>query len=410
MANDVTNLQEGAIDLVGLGFRLRSLRERLGLTQDEVARELGVSRALVSYYETGQRRPALPALVSLARTFGVPARDLLDDELPHAVRTPAEVLFRAAPAELLEPPRIAFRRFIRFIDDYCALVGELGGQSEGPGRSPFPAARPNATKGDAARCARELRKFLGLADGPVRDLFGLLDEDVLVFRLPMGSDLRTAPSGLFYNHPQAGFCIVVNSDTTLGRQHFTLTHELAHVYFHSQLDDASISMPGAPVGRERFADAFAAEFLVPADALHRLVDELSDWERELSDPVAVVHLQRLFGVSYAALLRRLLHARLISQDSYQDLRRYSPSRLAQALGYEVHPADLGDYRLGPLDGFPDRMLRLVRTVVRQGAITEGDAAETLDVSREAIRRLLAQPRADTSEWRALEALDEVPLS
>jgi Zn-dependent peptidase ImmA (M78 family)/transcriptional regulator with XRE-family HTH domain len=401
--------QEEAFDLEGLGQRLRGLREQLGLTQEEVARQLGVSRAVVSYYESGQRRPALSTLVSLARTYGVSTRELLEGEIPPAQQAPAEILFRAAPTELPDVPKTAVRVFLRFVDDFCALVDELGGKLNGPGRSPFPGAL-SGSKGDGARWARELREFLRLGEGPVRDLFGLLDEDVLVFRLPMGSDLKTAPSGLFYNHPQAGFCVVINSDTTLGRQHFTLAHELAHVYFHSQSDDASISMPGSPVGRERFADGFAAEFLVPADALHKLVAELSDWERNLADPVAVVHLQRHFGVSYAALLRRLLHTRLISQDTYNELCGYSPSRLALALGYEVHPADLGDYRIGPLERFPDRMLRLVRTAVHQGAITEGDAAETLDVSREAIKRLLAQPHADTSELQAIEALDEVALS
>jgi Zn-dependent peptidase ImmA (M78 family) len=164
------------------------------------------------------------------------------------------------------------------------------------------------------------------------------------------------------------------------------------------------------VGYERFANAFAAEFLLPADALQKLVDELSVWEQDFSDPGVVVHLQRHFGVSYAALLVRLLQTRLISQSKYEELRGFSPTKLAQALGYEVHPADVGNHDLGPLERFPDRMLRLIRAAVARGVMTVGDAAETLDVSRDEVMRLTARPRADTTEWNALSQIDELARS
>ena len=52
---------------------------------------------------------------------------------------------------------------------------------------------------------------------------------------------------------------MVNSHMTLGRQVFTLAHELAHAYYHSHAADVVVSMPGGGHGRERFADAFAGE-------------------------------------------------------------------------------------------------------------------------------------------------------
>lgn len=82
---------------------------------------------------------------------------------------------------------------------------------------------------DDSRAARQLRRQLDLGGGALGDPFQVLDEHVLVWRFPLGKDLCEAPSGFFYNHPQAGFCIVINSQMTLGRQVFTLAHELAHV-------------------------------------------------------------------------------------------------------------------------------------------------------------------------------------
>jgi Zn-dependent peptidase ImmA (M78 family)/transcriptional regulator with XRE-family HTH domain len=388
-----------------IGRALAQARERSGLSQQAAAEAAGLSRVVLSYYETGARQPPLGVLVSLARLYATSLTGLLEGaKEPEATPRVPDVLFRAAPAELSDRAKAQARRFSDLADAYVELIEELDVAPPGRGTSPFPGVRPRASRRDAARLAREVRGFLGLGLGPINDLFRLVDEHVLVFRLALGSDLSEAPSGFFYNHPRAGFCVVVNSDMTLGRQVFTLAHELAHVFFHSQRLDVSISMPGASIERERFADLFAGEFLVPADALAGAIDELDPWE-EISDPLVVVHLQRHFGVSYGALLVRLRQERYVTEEQYQQLRLVSPSALAQTLGYPVNPADLGDYELSPLDRFPDRMLRLVRAAIRQGRITLGDAAETLGVSVEDLR--FDGPPAGAAERRALEDIEAV---
>jgi Zn-dependent peptidase ImmA (M78 family) len=222
-------------------------------------------------------------------------------------------------------------------------------------------------------------------------------------------DLAQAPSGFFYNHPQAGFCIAINSQMTLGRQVFTLAHEFAHAFFHSQTSDVIVSMPGADRVRERFADAFAGEFLVPGDELRRVVGELEHFDN-LDNPSLVVHLQRHFGVSFATIRVRLLHERLLSQSAYDALAEASPSRLARALGYRVHPADMGSYDLHPLESQPARVLLLVRHALERSAITTGDAAEMLGTSTEEIRQLLAQPVAGEGERRAQQDLEDAAFA
>ncbi|HXH07188.1 MAG TPA: XRE family transcriptional regulator [Vicinamibacterales bacterium] len=384
---------------------LTRAREKAGLTQEAAAEVVGINRVLLSYYETGRRQPPLGVVVALARLYGVSVSGLLGEtEAKGQGLATSEILFRAAPQDLGQRARAGMRRFADLTDRYVELVEELGGRVPGRGTSPFRPARSRATRRDAARLARSVRELLGLGTGPIDDLFRLVDEHALVFRLPLGSDLGSSPSGFFYNHPQAGFCIVVNSDMTLGRQVFTLAHELAHAFFHSQEADAWISMPAARTERERFADLFAGEFLVPGDALARVIDELEAWE-EIADPVVVVHLQRHFGVSYAALLVRLRQEGFLSPEAYETLGKISPSTLARRLGYPVNPADLGDYELAPLDRFPDRFLRLVQAAIRRRVITRGDAAETLGVSVEDVLVLLDRPRADQAERHVLRDLE-----
>lgn len=389
--------------LESIGTILQASRERAGLSQEAAADAAGINRVLLAYYETGRRQVPLSVAATLARLYGTSIESVLAGE--EAAGTGIDVsgmLFRAAPRDLGEAALAGLRIFELRLAEYIELAEEMDTTLPGRGRSPVAPARTSSAK-EAAWAARQLRSQLHLGGGTLGDPFQAIDEHVLVWRIPFGADLHDAPSGLFYNHPKAGFCIVVNSQMTLGRQVFTLAHELAHAYFHSQNADVVVSMPGGDHGRERFADAFAGEFLVPGDELRRVTGELAPFD-DLANPVLVVHLQRHFGVSFATLRVRLLQERLISQDEYDALAEASPSRLALALGYRVHPADLGSYDLHPLVAQPARVLLLARAALERSVITPGDAAEVLGTSTEEIRQLLARPRPAEDERRAQQDL------
>lgn len=50
--------------------RLKALREAIGVSQDEFAKAIGVSRASISYYETKQRTPDIEVLDKIAEETG----------------------------------------------------------------------------------------------------------------------------------------------------------------------------------------------------------------------------------------------------------------------------------------------------------------------------------------------------
>lgn len=56
---------------------LREIRKRMGLTQEDLARLVGVERSTVTKWESGQNEPPLPMLAKLADVLGVPADELL---------------------------------------------------------------------------------------------------------------------------------------------------------------------------------------------------------------------------------------------------------------------------------------------------------------------------------------------
>lgn len=60
-----------------LGARIAMLRKSSGLSQQELAKQLGVSASAVGMYEQGRREPPCEILVALARIFHVSTDFLL---------------------------------------------------------------------------------------------------------------------------------------------------------------------------------------------------------------------------------------------------------------------------------------------------------------------------------------------
>lgn len=53
------------------GMRIRQLRIKEGLTQEELGESLGVSKVAISQYENETRNPSNDILIKLSRKFGV---------------------------------------------------------------------------------------------------------------------------------------------------------------------------------------------------------------------------------------------------------------------------------------------------------------------------------------------------
>ena len=52
-------------------YRLKQLREKAGLTQDELAKKLNLTQSTIAYYENGKKMPTLENAMIIAKLFNV---------------------------------------------------------------------------------------------------------------------------------------------------------------------------------------------------------------------------------------------------------------------------------------------------------------------------------------------------
>lgn len=385
---------------MGLGEQLVGVRELAGYSQEDVARALGVSRALVSYWESGSREPSDQQLAGLARLYRVDAQQLLGDDPLEARADEARMLFRSAARELSATARAGLGEFVDFLDAYAALAVSADFEIRGMRQSPFGLVRGFERAEDARRKAEEVRAHLRLGVGPIVDVDSVCEFlGITVFRAPLGKDLGVTISGAFFHHPEVGFSILVNLEMTPGRRRFSLAHELAHALYHSNRENFVISQ-SERTPDERFADIFAGEFLIPTEGIRRTLEEQGIGPR-IEDPAEVVHIQRFFRVSYATALVRLRQARFLSQRHFDEFQEVRPLAFAQELGYPVSDEEYEpDAERWRVRRFPPRFLRLVRLLLLRGEVSAGSVANVMGLTVDEVEELVADRHVDDPAVRA----------
>jgi Zn-dependent peptidase ImmA (M78 family)/transcriptional regulator with XRE-family HTH domain len=377
-----------------LGRRLAAAREARHISQDDIARVLGVSRVMVSHWERGERVPAERVLERMAGLYGTTLLGLLGSDRVEPATDLAELLFRDADGTLDATARLGLEDFVRFLDRFADLMGDLGDAFVPLKQSPFSLRTGFTSNDDIRRKAEEARGMLGLGLGPVGDLPTVLDEaGITVYRAALGSDLRRSVSGAFLNHPRMGFAVLVNLETTPGRQLFTMAHELAHAFYHSADATQIVSTWGRRDDRERFADQWASEFLMPSEGLRRTIESLG--VKSITEPEQAVQLQRSYGVSYGMVLLRLQQAHLASPEAISRLESAQPLVIASRLGYRVtseewrqEPASWGVGR------FPRRFIRLVIRAIQEDRMSVASAAGLTNLTIDDISELVSPASED----------------
>ncbi len=174
--------------------------------------------------------------------------------------------------------------------------------------------------------AIELRKKLGEDSSSPIDIFSLVKtiENLTLVFYPMSDNI----SGVCVKNNDYPI-IAINSTMSLGRQRFSLAHELYHLYYDN---DTHLSVSQQVIGGsndiEKEADCFASFFLLPEDALRSLLSELEEIPL-----TKIIYIEQLYGISRQAILYRLVSSKYMNKS---EASKYNVNviRSAKELGYD----------------------------------------------------------------------------
>lgn len=355
-----------------LGERLAAARKVRRMTQEEVARELGLHRSTIIEIEKGNRPVKPLELLTMARLYGCDVRELL--RLVRAGSPSFAVQFRLgagasgdAPVERQED----VRRFERWCRNYADLERMTGTPMPREYPKPYDISATSPRDAGAEVAVRE-RERLGLGSAPIGDLEDLLESWVglRVVVMPM---LDASIAGMFVFDQEYGGCIALNAAQRLSRRRWTLAHEYAH--FLTDRAQAEITGASNRAAREQFADAFAAGFLLPEAGLtpHFRAIKRAKPDHEVT-AYDVLGLAAAFGASFQATMLRLERLGLMPKGSYDQatLNGFQPERGAGD-GRGVTPA--GHWQ------FPGRFVRLAAQAYEAAEISGGELAAMLETDR-----------------------------
>lgn len=165
--------------------------------------------------------------------------------------------------------------------------------------------------------AINLRKKLSLGPYDPIDTHGLLEKlDVFTAFKDMSSDF----SGMAIKTPESNF-ILINSSSTIGRQNFTIMHEIYHLFFQEAFSVA-ICQPeifNRRLTDEYYADLFAAYILMPRDGILQMIPskELIQNQIQLE---TILKIEQFYKCSRSALLNQLREIGIIDNNKAQEFK------------------------------------------------------------------------------------------
>ena len=291
-----------------IGDRLKRARDAAQVTQASAAAAIEVARTTIIAIEQGTRKPRLVELQKLAFLYGTSVNSILRNEAVQVDLVPRFRRDHDANGEVAEAAAL-LNNLVKAEVELENLLGVQRLRNDPPERPLL----PGDVTAQAERDAQDLRQWLGLGTGPVRDMMSLLELElglrVYVRRLP------GKVSGLYAFDERVGGCILLNAAHKKYRRAQTAAHELGHYISARAAPDALLEGDDENSREERYAVMFARAFLTPSRAVAMKFRDITAGAKELTRR-HVILLSAFFGVSREAMVRRLEELKLAPKGSW----------------------------------------------------------------------------------------------
>ncbi len=381
------------MDAAVLGERLRVARSRAGLTQDDAARAIGVSRTTMIAIEKGDRRLRSKEFVALVGLYGTSANQLLRESVVNVDLIPR---FRALPETQSSKAEDA----ARLLNDLAAAEVELERLLGRQSIRSYPPERPIGP-GDidqqAEEAALEFRHRLGRGLSPLKDLIPLLESEMGIRVFIRRIEERNI-SGMFIFEETIGACVLLNANHNEIRRRQSAAHECGHFVATRNRPDIDSSAIDTNSREERFAKRFGFALLMPAAAVRTA---FQDFVREHSrfSPRHLVMLAARFGVANEAFCRRLEDLSLLKKGTWESIKARGFSGDFARILLNNAEVDRNDFA-----EVTPRLWLLAAEAYERGLVSEGQLSQMLRLSRLEARAIL-----DSLDGESIDTLSDVTV-
>jgi Zn-dependent peptidase ImmA (M78 family) len=218
-------------------------------------------------------------------------------------------------------------------------------------------------------------------DKPINLQSLLLELNVPTFFKPMKK-----VSGMAFKSETNARFMLVNSEQTVGRQNFTICHELYHLFVQTDFSyKVCMAQSFDKKDPEEYAaDNFAAFLLLPTKGIRDLLPE-NEFASDTITLDTVVKMEQAFQCSRTALLYRLKQLGYISKNRYTELDQ-NKIKSASNRGYPIQL-----YKPTYTEGVWGNYGELAFDLFESGKISEGDYATIMmDIGTD----IFQEPMAD----------------
>lgn len=306
-----------------LGHKLRHLREEHGLTQTDLASQLGLSLSYVSQLENNQRPMTATVLVGLSRAFAIDVGEFAEDDHERIVADMRETMtdpFFAGQAAGVQEIKQAASVAPNLARSFLALHRETRRLRERLRAVDESLAAPDGTQDGATLPYEEVRDYfhyhnnyvdtLDRAAETLSEQFGLGGHEAIrqlsdylhqkhAVRVEMSLDDRSAQK-LWRSDARSGV-LMVNPALDRASIAFLLAHQIALLGYGEQIDaivtdSELVTADAQAICRIALANYFAGALLMPYE---RFAEQAQEVRHDLEQ------LQLAFGTSLQQIAHRL---------------------------------------------------------------------------------------------------------
>ena len=277
-----------------IGKKIKYYRLKKGLTTEELAKAIGLTKAAVSLYENEEREPSEDICKNIANALDIPWIALLS-------RNSDKLVFNHVSFRKKQKASKKDIELLKMdIEAKCAdriglmnIVGSINFKCFKPRRLSF--------EDSVFDNAKKIRSMLGVPfSGPIYSITNILEHAGIIVLSFDCADEIDGINGLVNNIPYIFFN---SKNRTIERQRFTIVHETCHLFFNDSEDGKEEKEI------ERYINKVAGNVLIPSNDIYSIFGRTNrSITTYLRDSVA-----KQYKIAPSCLLNRLLEDGVITE-------------------------------------------------------------------------------------------------